>query len=208
MDQNLVIEYDYYGYDYCSCYTNIVLPNFFCHQTTRICCMQQDAICLNRTIKYDLLQLQKTHAALMSDSVKVAKTDRQMKALIAKEYHTRLMNGMRDRVATNFVPASGDLQRPLTRTESKLVRRAMDGNFSPGQIMKCVEKREKREKTKELRKKQITLEMTQAEMEFEKAKLKKLEDEEKRKENNISNIKPKKKGPKTHFRKSKKPGRA
>ena len=42
--------------------------------------------------------------------------------------------------------------------------------------------------------------MTQAEIEFEKARLKKLENEEKRKEGKIKNIKPKKKGPKTHFK--------
>ena len=69
-------------------------------------------------------------------------------------------------------------------------------------------KGDQQHKTKESRKKKITLEMTLAEIEFEKARLKKLENEEKTKEDNIKNIKPKKKGPKTHFRKSKKPGRA
>ena len=50
--------------------------------------------------------------------------------------------------------------------------------------------------------------MAQAEIEFEKARLKKLEEEETKKEHQANDIKPKKKGPKTHFRKSKKPGRA
>ena len=50
--------------------------------------------------------------------------------------------------------------------------------------------------------------MAQAEVEFEKARLKKLEEEEKKKENQANDTKPKKKGTKTHFRKSKKPGRA
>ena len=54
---------------------------------------------------------------------------------------------------------------------------------------------------------QLKNDMAQAEVEFEKARLKKLE-EEKKKENQANDIKPKKKGPKTHFRKSKKPGRA
>ena len=55
---------------------------------------------------------------------------------------------------------------------------------------------------------QLKNDMAQAEVEFEKARLKKLEEEEKKKENQANDIKPKKKGPKTHFRKSKKPGRA
>ena len=54
----------------------------------------------------------------------------------------------------------------------------------------------------------MALEMTQAEIELEKSRLKKLKDEENKKQSNINSIKPKKKGPKTHFRKSKKPGRA
>ena len=50
--------------------------------------------------------------------------------------------------------------------------------------------------------------MAQAEVEFENARLKKLEEVVKKKENQANDIKPTKKGPKTHFRKSKKPGRA
>ena len=49
--------------------------------------------------------------------------------------------------------------------------------------------------------------MVQAEVEFEKARLKKIEDD-RNKENHANGAKPKKKGPKTYFRKSKKPGRA
>ena len=63
-------------------------------------------------------------------------------------------------------------------------------------------------KNKKSRKKQLKSDMAQAEVEFEKARLKKLEEEGKKKENHTNDIKPKKKGPKTHFRKSKRPGRA
>ena len=84
--------------------------------------------------------------------------------------------------------------------EKVLIRRSMEGTISPGQILRRVAKSTQKNKTKESRKKQITLEMTQAEIEFEKARLKKLENEEKRKEDNLKNIKPKKKGPKTHFK--------
>ena len=208
MDLPSVMETVSYGFDYCNCYTNIVLPEFSCYQTTCFCCLQPDAICLTRTIKYDLLQLQKAHAALHSDSAKVAKAERQMNSLTSKEFKARLKTGMRDRLVTKCFSASRENKRLLTRTEKILVRRTMEEKIRPGQIMKHKEKQDKKHKTKESRKKQITLETTLAEMEFEKARLKKLEDEEKRKENNINKIKPKKKGPKTHFRKSKKPGRA
>ena len=98
--------------------------------------------------------------------------------------------------------------RPMTRSEKVVLRRTVEGKIGIGQILKRMAKGDQQHKTKESRKKKITLEMTLAEIEFEKARLKKLENEEKRKEDNIKNIKPKKKGPKTHFRKSKKPGRA
>ena len=84
----------------------------------------------------------------------------------------------------------------------------MEEKLDFGRCRKLVQKRDEKRKIKEARKKTVTLETTMTEIEFEKARLKKLEDEEKRRESNINNIKPKKKGPKTHFRKSKKPGRA
>ena len=170
--------------------------------------MQTDAMCLNRAIKYDLLQLQKSHATLHNDSAMAAKAQRKMNSLLAREYKSLLSDYMREKFCERKDWPIWGNDRLITRNEKVLIRRSMEGTISPGQILRRVEKSTQKNKTKESRKKQITLEMTQAEIEFEKARLKKLENEEKRKEDNLKNIKPKKKGPKTHFRKSKKPGRA
>ena len=194
------------GFDYCSCYTNIILPIFSCCQPTRFCQGQLEAVCLNRTIKYDLLELQKTHAVLQNDTVMVAKAERQLKSFFAREFKNRLKNGTIDRL--NGVPASIENKKSLSRNKKNLMRRTMEEKLGPRQVLKRMEKENMKDKAKESRKKQLTMEMSRAEAEFEKARLKKLENEEKRKEANIKNIKPKKKGPKTHFRKSKKPGRA
>ena len=74
--------------------------------------------------------------------------------------------------------------------------------------MKLINKNSKCSRNKKSRKKQLKSDVAQAEVEFEKARLKKLEKEERNKESQAIAIKPKKKGSKTHFRKSKKPGRA
>ena len=192
-------------WNYCSCYTNIILPEISCYQATVVCCMQPDAMCLDKTIKYDLLQLQKAHATLHNDSAKAAKAQRKMNSLVAKEFKSLLSDYMREKICGSQKYGQKNF---FTQNEKVLIRRSMEGTIGPGQILRRAAKSTQKNKTKESRKKKITLEMTQAEIEFEKARLKKLENEEKRKEDNIKNIKPKKKGPKTHFRKSKKPGRA
>ena len=170
--------------------------------------MQTEAMCLNRTIKYDLLQLQKSHATLHNDSAMAAKAQRKMNSLLAREYKSLLSDYMREKFCGKKDLPIWRNDRLITRNEKVLIRRSMEGTIGPGQILRRAAKSTQKNKTKESRKKKITLEMTQAEIEFEKARLKKLENEEKRKEDNLKNIKPKKKGPKTHFRKSKKPGRA
>ena len=183
-----------------------------CYQPTSMCtCLcfsRPQAICLNRTMKYDLLQLQKAHADLHKDSTTAGKVDRKINAFESREFKRRLKSDIRDKIVTNEVPALRRNKRPLTRYEKVVARRTMEGKLDFGRCRKLVQKRDEKRKIKEARKKTVTLETTMTEIEFEKARLKKLEDEEKRRESNINNIKPKKKGPKTHFRKSKKPGRA
>ena len=194
------------GFDYCSCYTNIILPNFSCCQPTRFCHGQLEAVCLNRTIIYDLLKLQKTHAALQNDSAMISKAERQLTSHVSKEFKYRLKNGAFDRM--KLIPATRENKKSLSQNMKNVMRRTLQEKLGPGQALRRIEKENMKHKAKESRKKQITTEMSRAEAEFEKARLKKLENEEKRKEDNIKNIKPKKKGPQTHFRKSKKPGRA
>ena len=162
--------------------------------------MQTDAMCLNRAIKYDLLQLQKSHATLHNDSAMAAKAQRKMNSLLAREYKSLLSDYMREKFCGKKDLPIWRNDRLITRNEKVLIRRSMEGTIGPGQILRRAAKSTQKYKTKESRKKQITLEMTQAEIEFEKARLKKLENEEKRKEDNLKNIKPKKKGPKTHFK--------
>ena len=200
------------SFDKCNCYKNIILTNMFCYQPTSMCnclCFNRPKnICLNRTMQYDLLQLQKAHADLHKDSMMAAKIDRKINAFESREFKQGLKSTIRDKIATNKVPALRKNERTLTRPEKVLLRGSLTEKLDFGRCMKLLQKKDEKHKTKEARKKTVTLEMAMTEIEFEKAKLKKLEDEEKRKESSVNNVKPKKKGPKTHFRKSKKPGRA
>ena len=215
---NLLLELESFAiksFDECNCYKNIILTSMFCYQPTSMCtCLcfnQPKAICLNRTMQYDLLQLQKAHADLHNDSTTAAKVERKINAFESREYKRELKVTVHDKIVTQTVPDLRKNDRRLTRLphyEKVVVRRTMEEKLDLGRCKKLVQKRDEKRKTKEARKKTVTLEMTMTEIEFEKAKLKKLEDEEKRKERSVNNIKPKKKGPKTHFRKSKKPGRA
>ena len=59
--------------------------------------MQTEAMCLNRTIKYDLRQLQKAHATLHNDSAMAAKAQRKMNSLLAREYKSLLSDYMREK---------------------------------------------------------------------------------------------------------------
>ena len=211
MERKITLVMDPYfdnHWNYCSCYTNILLPGICCYQATVVCCMQPDAMCLDRTIKYDLLQLQKAHATLHNDSDMAAKAERRINSLLARELKSCLSGHFRVKFRGKKESSIMRNDRPMTRSEKVVLRRTVEGKIGIGQILKRMAKGDQQHKTKESRKKKITLEMTLAEIEFEKARLKKLENEEKRKEDNLKNIKPKKKGPKTHFRKSKKPGRA
>ena len=213
MDLLMELEsFAFQSYDKCNCYKNIVLTNMFCYQPTSMCnclCFNQPKnICLNRTMKYDLLQLQKAYADLHKDSMMAAKIDRKINAFESREFKQGLKSIIRDKIASNRVTALRKNERPLTRPQKVLLRGSFTEKLDFGRCMKLLQKKDEKYKTKEVRKKTVTLEMTMAKIEFEKAKLKKLEDEEKRKERSVNNIKPKKKGPKTHFRKSKKPGRA
>ena len=200
------------SFDECNCYKNIILTSMLCYQPTSICtCLcfnQPKAICLNRTMQYDLLQLQKAHADLYNDSTMAAKVDRKINAFGSREFKRGLKGAIRDKIITNEIPPMRKNERPITRHQKALMRGAMEEKLDFGRCKKLVQKKYEKQKTKEARKKTVTQEMTLAEIEFEKAILNKLEDEEKRRESSINNIKPKKKGPKTHFRKSKKPGRA
>ena len=137
-----------------------------------------------------------------------AKVERKINAFESKEFKKGLKVTVHDKIVTHTAPSIRKNDRRLTRYEKIVVRRTMEEKLDMGRCRKLVQKRDEKRKTKEARKKTVTQEMTLAEIEFEKAILKKLEDEEKRRESSINNIKPKKKGPKTHFRKSKKPGRA
>ena len=87
-------------------------------------------------------------------------------------------------------------------------RRVLEELFLHGRAIKLINKNSRYSKSKKSRRKQLKSDMAQAEVEFENARLKKIEGEQRKKENQANDIKPKKKGPKTHFRKSKKPGRA
>ena len=187
-----------------------------CHQPAPCSDYSAKTICLNRTMQYDLLQLQKAHADLHKDSTMAAKIDRKINAFESREYKRELKVTVHDKIVTHSAPAlrknaslmNASARMRLPHYEKVAVRRAMEEKLDLGRCKKLVQKRDEKRKTKEARKKTVTLEMTMTEIEFEKAKLKKMEDEEKRKERSVNNIKPKKKGPKTHFRKSKKPGRA
>ena len=199
------------SFDECDCYKNIILSNMLCYQPAPcncICIYSAKTTCLNRTMQYDLLQLQKAHADLHKDSTMAAKVDRKINAFESREFKKELKGTVHDNIVTHSAPALRKYDRRLTRYKKVVVRRTMEEKLDLGRCKKLVQKRDEKHKTREARKKSVTLEMTMTEIEFEKARLKKMEDEEKRKESSVNNIKPKKKGPKTHFRKSKKPGRA
>ena len=199
------------SFDECNCYKNIILTNMLCHQPAACkcpCIYSAKTICLNRTMEYDLLQLQKAHAGLHKDSTMVAKVDRKINAFESREFKRELKLTVHDKIVTHAAPSLRKNDRRLTSYEKIVVRRTMEEKLDLGRCAKLVQKRDEKRKSKEVRKKTVTQEIAMAEIEFEKALLKKLENEEKRRESSINKIKPKKKGPKTHFRKSKKPGRA
>jgi len=199
------------SFDECNCYKNIILTNMLCHQPTPCkcpCIYSAKTICLDRTIQYDLLQLQKAHADLHKDSMMAAKVERKINAFESNEFKKGLKVTVHDKIVTHAAPSLRKNDRRLTSYEKIVVRRTMEEKLDLGRCAKLVQKRDEKLKSKEVRKKTVTQEIAMAEIEFEKALLKKLENEEKRRESSINKIKPKKKGPKTHFRKSKKPGRA
>ena len=140
--------------------------------------------CLNRELRLNLLQLQMTHAEVKrkENLDLIEKLSRQYSSLICGEFKL-----FRERIVE---------------------RRLWEDVFLHKRAVKLTDKNSKQCKNKKSRRKQLKNDMAQAEVEFEKARLKKLEEDEKKKENQANDIKPKKKGPKTHFRKSKKPGRA
>ena len=240
IEPDLLLEINYFStrsFEHCNCYKNIILPGGTCYQPTRTCDKQASAACLNRAIKYDGLNLRKTHAVLHGNSTLVGKIERQIKATLSKELSQQCKSMLFDRIALgkhiktkreldNMYCETferfgikekpfGEQQFQPTKRQNAILHRKLqelnDGKLSAGRAARAgkrICKEGNKRKAKDLRKKKVALEMTQAEIEFEKARLKKLEDEENRKQSNINNIKPKKKGPKTHFRKSKKPGRA
>ena len=140
--------------------------------------------CLNRELRLNLLHLQGTHANLKrkENLNLIEKIGRQHSSLICGEFKL-----FRERIVE---------------------RQIWEEVFLQTRAIKLTDKNSERCKNKKSRRMQLKNDMAQAEVEFEKARLKKLEEEEKKKENQANDIKPKKKGPKTHFRKSKKPGRA
>ena len=139
--------------------------------------------CLNRELRLGLLQLKMKHAGVKRNEnlPLIYKLLRQYNSLKFSEF--RLF------------------------PEQIVERRFHEESFLHGRAVWLTDRNSERCKNKKSRKKQLKSDMAQAEVEFEKARLKKLE-EEKNKENHANNSKAKKKGPKTHFRKSKKPGRA
>ena len=160
-------------FEHCICYKSIISTTTFCDQPT----------CLNRELRFDILELQMTHAELRrkENLTLIEKLLRQWNALKFSEF--RLFR------------------------EKIVERRLYEETFLQGRAVWLTDRNSERCKNKKSRKKQLKSDMVQAEVEFEKARLRKIEDE-RNKENQSNDIKSKKKGPKTHFRKSKKPGRA
>ena len=139
--------------------------------------------CLNRELRLNILQMKMTHAGMKrkENLTLIEKLLRQYKSLKFDEF--RLF------------------------PEKIVERRFYEESGLHGRAVMLTDKNSERCKNKKSRKKQLKSDMVQAEVEFEKARLRKIEDE-RNKENQSNDIKPKKKGSKTHFRKSKKPGRA
>ena len=139
--------------------------------------------CLNRELQFYQLELQLKHSQVnRKDNLPCEKLRRQYNSLCCSEF--------------KLFP------------EDIVGRQILEELFLHGRAVKLINKNSKCSRNKKSRKKQLKSDMAQAEIEFEKARLKKLEEEETKKEHQANDIKPKKKGPKTHFRKSKKPGRA
>ena len=138
--------------------------------------------CLNRELEFYLLELQLKHAKMKSMNNLKEKLYRQYKLLCCNEF--------------KLFP------------EDIIARRVQEEMFLHGRAIKLINQNSKYTRSKKSRRKQLKSDMAQAEVEFENARLKKLEEVQRKKENQANDIKPKKKGPKTHFRKSKKPGRA
>ena len=102
IEPDLLLEINYFStrsFEHCNCYTNIILPGSTCYQPTRTCDKQASAACLNRAIKYDGLNLRKTHAVLHGNSKLVGKIERQIKATLSKELHQEVKSMLFDRIA-------------------------------------------------------------------------------------------------------------
>ena len=139
--------------------------------------------CLNRELQFYQLELQLKHSQVnRKDNLPCEKLRRQYNSLCCSEF--------------KLFP------------EDIVGRQILEELFLHGRAVKLINKNSKCSGNKKSRRKQLKSDVAQAEVEFEKARLKKLEEEERNKESQAIAIKPKKKGPKTHFRKSKKPGRA
>ena len=139
--------------------------------------------CLNRELQFYQLELQLKHSQVnRKDNLPCEKLRRQYNSLCCSEF--------------KLFP------------EDIVGRQILEELFLHGRAVKLINKNSKCSRNKKSRRKQLKSDVAQAEVEFEKARLKKLEEEERYKESQAIAIQPKKKGPKTHFRKSKKPGRA
>ena len=139
--------------------------------------------CLNRELQFYQLELQLKHSQVnRKDNLPCEKLRRQYNSLCCSEF--------------KLFP------------EDIVGRQILEELFLHGRAVKLINKNSKCSRNKKSRRKQLKSDVAQAEVEFEKARLNKLEEEEKNKESQAIAIKSKKKGSKTHFRKSKKPGRA
>ena len=175
----------FYDFEGCHCNISIFMSETICYQET----------CLNRLLEQDLLILQKVHASMNRNYALAKQIQSKLERLL--EVDKDMKDGLRHRASKYGITSLAKHERRLIEDKISFCRAA--------RIMR--EKREKR-KVKMSRRKQLTKDVTQAEKDYEIAKFKKMEDEEKRKEIHTNSTKPSKKGPKTHFRKSKKPGRA
>ena len=137
--------------------------------------------CLNRELQFYLLESQ-MYASKVKNNKICEKLGRQYFSLCASEF--------------KLFP------------ENIVERHVLEELFLHGRAVRLINKNSERSKKKKSRRKQLKRDMAQAEVEFDKARLKKIEEEERKKESQTNVKKPKKKGPKTHFRKSKTPGRA
>ena len=139
-------------WNYWSCYTNIMLPDICCYQLIGFGSIQTDSMCLNRTIKYDLLELQKAHATLHNDSAMAAKAQRKINSLEAREFKSLLSDYMREKFCGRMDLPNLGIDGLITRSEKVVIRRSMEGKIGPGQILKRMAKSTQKIKTKESRK--------------------------------------------------------